>query len=1280
MPNPFAPYQGGGNSGAGGAFSAYLPKAPSPTKKKKKGPTREQIRMLVEALERDDAVAFRYLSAELELTPRQQEIIFAAVRKPKNESLGGTLKDIGKGAVGGATWALDKLMRPSWAVSAAVSEALGGESDTKANNVFGAALSGLKGETRKGFGEILKEQNMMSQHPWTRAGIGFGLDVLTDPLMALSIAAAPVTGGSSVAAYTAAKASAKGVSKPILEKAAREAGERVLKGEVDDTLEEILTHAGTNYQHRLGLLKQYKTQQQKPVIQLGHEQARAFNREIHVGEAMARAEARVFDPRKIQLILGTRKHGITVNSRIPAISRPGAKLAMKDLPIISQLSDKAGRAFIPGFKNDIFRAGEMARQHAGEYNALLQRDAAMRIFKGFDVDNTDPDLMVDALHFMEQPLKRGKSRWQAVVKDKGGDGFVLNQKYLDKLQADGLIDDVQRDFIERFHQTTEYLNRADNAAGVAYKNFEESGRMYVPHVVRDGVDKNNVIQTSLTTRAGFEHGRTAEMSLAQIRDAIKKGDMEDLFELDPMKALARRSRAGAERQADMALINTLISSIGQPTRVVDEKLLGRSTARLLAAGEKHEAAVRVAASMEEAYEKKVAAITSELEQVHEEARSVIAKRIRETRKSEKAKAVSKLEKQIEKLKVAPKVTYGVRKKGKGYEFYSKVGKKITVEGERRLKREADAAVKELEKTRARIKFKPDESKIKQLEGELKKLKKQKYTNEAIEKAEAALDNLGLDFDKAIKAATNPRSRVHKKAVIEELNALKTAKATALDAKKELAAARKAVRAAQAGKRNKLPKDYIPISALGDEFGNAWAFPKEARESIFRLRRLISGDDKTVDDFARGVGKWMGAWKVLVTTVNPGYRFRNTMTDGWNMWVAGVPSWAMGSYGVKAARMMRAVKDPSHPNFVQAFKYVHEASDHGIMSGLFAGDIQSVAQMLKHADATKLGLAKRGKLAAATTKLAQDLNRNAENWGRLTHYLYRRQNLGESAAEAAFRTKIAHFDYEDLTDFEQRVMKKLFPFYTWTRKNIPYQARQIMAEPGRYSAFPKLAQEAEYAAVGEGEGGPAPEFVSEAFGMRIGPDRFMLPQFGVSDLEVFQGPDEAAQRFFAQLNPAVKLPMELWLNKNSFTRAPIESERHPRNPVTGLGEDILSLIPGSNVGQTARTGPGLERLTGPGADPQLVHLVSQIPWLRTALVSGGGIRGQQNDRAAILSQLAGISTTTGDPDLNAYYERLSVEDKVDKMIQGYRDAGRIPLTTRTQTDFDKLIMDILKGNY
>lgn len=65
---------------------------------------------------------------------------------------------------------------------------------------------------------------------------------------------------------------------------------------------------------------------------------------------------------------------------------------------------------------------------------------------------------------------------------------------------------------------------------------------------------------------------------------------------------------------------------------------------------------------------------------------------------------------------------------------------------------------------------------------------------------------------------------------------------------------------------------------------------------------------------------------------------------------------------------------------------------------------------------------------------------------------RKHGLGDGGNAAAVQVKLAQFDYSDLSDFEQRWMRNLIPFYSWTRNNVPLQLRALAFAPGKINTL------------------------------------------------------------------------------------------------------------------------------------------------------------------------------------------------------------------------------------
>lgn len=71
----------------------------------------------------------------------------------------------------------------------------------------------------------------------------------------------------------------------------------------------------------------------------------------------------------------------------------------------------------------------------------------------------------------------------------------------------------------------------------------------------------------------------------------------------------------------------------------------------------------------------------------------------------------------------------------------------------------------------------------------------------------------------------------------------------------------------------------------------------------------------------------------------------------------------------------------------------------------------------------------------------------ENNAKLAHFIWQLEN-GMSASDAAASVKKYLFDYTDLTDVERSVFRRVLPFYTWTRKNVPLQLEALITAPNK----------------------------------------------------------------------------------------------------------------------------------------------------------------------------------------------------------------------------------------
>ena len=166
-------------------------------------------------------------------------------------------------------------------------------------------------------------------------------------------------------------------------------------------------------------------------------------------------------------------------------------------------------------------------------------------------------------------------------------------------------------------------------------------------------------------------------------------------------------------------------------------------------------------------------------------------------------------------------------------------------------------------------------------------------------------------------------------------------------------------------------------------------------------------------------------------------------------------------------------------------------------------------------------------------LGDDLNRMS------AYIAFRRQ--GYEPAMAAAKARQLHYDYSKITPFEREVMRRIFPFYTWMRHNIPYQLGMLASRPGGALGASIRASDAAR------REGFVPPHVSEGVSIPLGlesPEGFQryLVNVGLPFEDVIStvglGSDKpivrTMEKILGQSNPLIKGPLEMVAGKQFFS--------------------------------------------------------------------------------------------------------------------------------------------------
>lgn len=228
------------------------------------------------------------------------------------------------------------------------------------------------------------------------------------------------------------------------------------------------------------------------------------------------------------------------------------------------------------------------------------------------------------------------------------------------------------------------------------------------------------------------------------------------------------------------------------------------------------------------------------------------------------------------------------------------------------------------------------------------------------------------------------------------------------------------------------------------------------------------------------------------------------------------------------------------------------------------------------------------------------NRAVEYANRAAMYLYLK-NKGFDPEKAAQIVTSIHYDYGGaaLSPFENSVMKRVVPFYVFSRNNLPWTIERLLEKPGG-----GLSQTMQALSRAHNDEDLSPEYISETASVPMGglPDgsqRFLTGVgLGFEDPAQFAVPSikSAGLEAVSRANPLIRAPLEYLFGQSTFQKGPrggreledldpllgrtlanignITGMRASKSPVkypgSGLLEHVLSNSPAGGVGTAIRT--------------------------------------------------------------------------------------------------------------
>lgn len=267
------------------------------------------------------------------------------------------------------------------------------------------------------------------------------------------------------------------------------------------------------------------------------------------------------------------------------------------------------------------------------------------------------------------------------------------------------------------------------------------------------------------------------------------------------------------------------------------------------------------------------------------------------------------------------------------------------------------------------------------------------------------------------------------------------------------------------------------------------------------------------------------WKGFATT-SPGFLVRNTFGGVWNNFLGDVERASYQHY-------LAAMKGKAPAEWQAAFDAAQKA---GILTGgQAAGEVMSRRG--------HVGFGKRINPARPEFAPVAGVRRGSEsveNFLRGSMFMDTFIKTGGDVGASVEKVMKFHFDYDDLSKLERSVMRRVVPFYTWTRKNLPLQLEMIARKPQKFNRYTQLKNEVESMSEEEGV---VPGFFGDNMAMRLpftknGGNMYYFPDLPFTGLSDFADPGMV----MGMTSPFIRTPLELWAGKQAWNDVPFTDKQ------------------------------------------------------------------------------------------------------------------------------------------
>lgn len=279
----------------------------------------------------------------------------------------------------------------------------------------------------------------------------------------------------------------------------------------------------------------------------------------------------------------------------------------------------------------------------------------------------------------------------------------------------------------------------------------------------------------------------------------------------------------------------------------------------------------------------------------------------------------------------------------------------------------------------------------------------------------------------------------------------------------------------------------------------------------------------------------------------------------------------------------------------------------------------------------------------------------EEQARLVNFLTNLKKTGD-VQHAAERAKQFLFDYGNLTSFEKNVLRRMIPFYSFTKFNLQLQAKTLMHSPGRIAseikAINSVAEIFGGAQLTDQEKKLLPTWMANSIALKRKTDKGgteIISGFGTPIEQPFQA--FQPNQLMGSISPLIRYPVEA-MTGYQFFRGKSTSDVIDANTFKHAPQAIKDFIGYSEYKGTTKLGKDYSRSVS--LRPGNMNLINNLPFVgRISNVLGQMADENISQQAKSLASITGVNARSFDFQAAEAQQTELLRTQLEKILS---DAG------------------------